>query len=98
MSEHTAHLPPFTHDFLHQRRSPEEADRIERHCQACPDCARALDLARRRLALLRAVPPSEPSDGLVEATLGRIDGKQTSRPLRRSILLGALGAVAACVL
>src|SRR5207249_3401468 len=70
MSHHvTDHLDDYLHDLL----PPAAAARVERHVADCPACAAALAAARRRRDLLTAaLPPVEPSPGLVAATLDRI--------------------------
>jgi uncharacterized protein YfaS (alpha-2-macroglobulin family) len=99
MPSHTEHVAHLTDDYLHELLPPDEAQYVERHSGDCPDCARALDQARRRLALLQAVPPVEPPAGLVEATLDRVHASDSSRArLRRGFAIGAVAALAASVL
>jgi hypothetical protein len=99
MSENNEHVADLVDDYLHALLLPRRAAAVEEHCNACPACQTALEDARRRRALLQAVPPSEPSNQLLGDTLRRINGydQQRRRRLRR-FFLGSLTALAACAL
>jgi anti-sigma factor RsiW len=99
MSSANIHVDDLLDDYLHDLLTPQERDRVEGHCARCPECARAMEQARRRLALLQSMPPAEPSAQLVPATVARVESTrqvQTSR--RKRILWAAAGALAAAVL
>lgn len=99
MSTSTAHVDHLVDDYLHELLSPDEAGRVETHCSGCDRCARALDQARRRLAILRAVPSTEPSAGLVQNTLERIDDHSARKPrLGKRFWIGVVGTLAASAL
>ncbi|MFO0930531.1 MAG: MG2 domain-containing protein [Gemmataceae bacterium] len=99
MSAASDHVDRLVDAYVHDLLSADEAGRVEAHCHACPACGRALDLARRRLALLQAVPAVEPSAALVPATLEHIHDYQYRRTQRRNrIAWGLLGSLAACTL
>lgn len=66
------HVDSLVDDYLHELLSPDEANRVERHCAECAACRDALEAARSLLAALRAVPPCEPSDELIRQTLLRL--------------------------
>ncbi len=98
MSLKRYHVADQVDDYVHELLSPEDAARVESHCAQCPDCARALEQARRRLGLLRAVPPVEPSAGLVRATLDRIENEPPRRRLLgKRFWVGVGGVLAACI-
>jgi alpha-2-macroglobulin-like protein len=99
MSQANEHVLAEVDDFLHGLLTPERAAHVERHCADCPDCARALGQARRRLEALRAVPPTEAPARLVRATVDRIGAYEQRRRQRRRRLFWVGGvALAACVL
>jgi hypothetical protein len=99
MSTESEHIDHLADDAVHGLLSPPEAARVARHAAICDRCDAALGAARRRLALLRSVPPVEPSAGLVPATMGRIeDARSRRRRVGRRVAWGSLGALAACVL
>ena len=66
------HVDSMVDDYLHDLLTPDEASRVERHCAECAACREALEAARSRLAALRAVPPCEPSELLIQKTLSRL--------------------------
>jgi uncharacterized protein YfaS (alpha-2-macroglobulin family) len=90
------HVTDLVDDYLHDLLAPSDATRVERHCGECRTCAVALDEARRRLAVLEALPMSEPSEKLVRDTVHRIEQyEQRRKKLRRYVSAAVLGAVAA---
>ncbi len=98
MSIANEHVDQLVDDFVHENLSAEEAARVQRHCQTCPSCARALEQARRRLSLLQAMPPTEASSQLVRTTLDRIDEANQPSHFRRRLGLGVFVALAASAL
>jgi hypothetical protein len=99
MSLPDPHVRRLVDDFLHDLLEADEARRVEQHCAACPDCARALAEARQRQALLTALPPVEPSADLVQGTLQRIDRRERrGRAFRRRFAFAAVGSLAASLL
>jgi hypothetical protein len=98
MSAANSHVDHLVDDYVHDLLPDADAGRVESHCAACPKCARALEQARRRLALLHTVPPVEPSAGLVRATLDRIESAPARlRLLRKRFWLGVAGVLAASI-
>jgi uncharacterized protein YfaS (alpha-2-macroglobulin family) len=91
MSSHE-HVADLVDDFVHELLGPRESARVEDHCARCPACAAALGQARRRLALLRGVPPCEPPAGLVPDTLGRIESARRGRRVLLRRVAPAVGA------
>jgi hypothetical protein len=89
------HVYDLVDDYWHDLLDPAAADRLERHCDACPACKKALADARRRADLLRAVPPREASGQLIQATLEKIDAHQLRRRRRvRRAIAAAVGVFA----
>src|SRR5262249_30553124 len=85
-------------EFVHQLLAPAEVLRVERHCEACPACREALEGARKRLAALKALPASEPSEAHLQKTLAGIDAyERRGRRLKKWLLGGGLAATAAAV-
>src|SRR5262245_58630202 len=98
MLKPTDHVLDFVDDYLHQALDFADAATLERHCETCPICKVALDEAQKRFTALQAVPPSEASEELIQATLKRIDEHQTwRRRLLRRLLWPALAAAAVVV-
>src|SRR5581483_10345715 len=98
MSAANHHVDPLVDDYVHDLLPDDDAARVESHCAACPGCARALEQARRRLGLLRALPPVEPSAGLVRATLDRIENAPPPRRLLgKRFWVGVAGVLAASI-
>ncbi|MFO0843938.1 MAG: alpha-2-macroglobulin family protein [Gemmataceae bacterium] len=98
MASQHDHVAPLVDDFVHDLLPPDDAARVERHCRSCRACAAALDRARRRLALLQAMAPTEAPSSLVRNTLDRIDEAQSAGPGRRRLGFGVLAALAASAL
>ncbi len=99
MSTPADHVHELVDDYLHDLLTPEEDDRVERHCSTCPDCARSLEQARQRRLALRALPPVEAPPQLVVATIDRVAAYDRRRALvRRRALWASLASVAAAVL
>ena len=85
--------------YLHEALPRYDAAWVERHCESCPVCKVALDEARRRQAALAALPPSEASEQLVQATLKHIDTRDQERQRWRRVMFWRIGpAVAAAIL
>jgi uncharacterized protein YfaS (alpha-2-macroglobulin family) len=99
MSSGTDHVIDQVDDYLHNLLSEDEANHLERHCEACPRCQAALTEARRRREAVRVVPPVEASEELIQATVARVKAevRRPGRLLRRTIYYLA-GALAASVL
>lgn len=95
MASKNDHVAGLVDDFVHDLLSPDEAARVEQHCQSCRACAAALDRARRRLALLQALAPAEASSALVRDTLDRIDVARQPSSSRKRLGIGVLVALAA---
>jgi hypothetical protein len=85
----------FVHGLLH----PIDEAHAKEHCETCLACKLAVEEARKRLALLRATPPTEAPPALIDATLRHID-ETTKRRARRNkwTLAVAFGTAAAAVL
>jgi uncharacterized protein YfaS (alpha-2-macroglobulin family) len=99
MADLNEHVADLVDDYLHALLSPGRAGEVEQHCAACPACQAALEEARRRRALLQAVPPSEASGRLIERTLRRIsEHDQTRRRRRARGFVMAVAALAASAL
>ncbi|HWG45840.1 MAG TPA: MG2 domain-containing protein [Gemmataceae bacterium] len=93
------HVADLVDDYLHALLSPGRAAEVENHCTVCPTCQAALDEARRRRAVLQAVPPSEASGQLLTGTLRRISEHDQKRRRRRTrFFVGSLAALAASAL
>jgi hypothetical protein len=93
------HVVDLLDDYLHDLVSPDMADRVDEHCASCSSCARALAQARRRLDLVRSVPPVEATPGLVQSTLDHVEADRRRRRRRRiAFLAGTFGTLAACLL
>jgi uncharacterized protein YfaS (alpha-2-macroglobulin family) len=93
------HVDHLLDDYLHDLLDTPETRRVAEHCAACDQCREALDAARRRLAAIQEVPPTEATPELVEATLDRV--REEPRPLSRAwqrTLWYALTGMAACAL
>ncbi len=58
--------------YLHDVLPSADAQRVEKHCAACPICQVALDEARKRLSALDTLPVVEASDELIRATEQRV--------------------------
>jgi uncharacterized repeat protein (TIGR01451 family) len=95
MPSRSAHVIAHVDDYLHDLLDADAADHVARHCAACPACAAALDEARRRLAALEALPPSEASESLVRETVAAVDAHECRRRWRRRSVLGSVLGVAA---
>jgi alpha-2-macroglobulin-like protein len=95
MADNTDHASEAVDAYLHDLLTPEEARRVERHCAECPDCAKALADARRRLRALQALPPVEASERLIERTERRLRVPDQPGWLKR--FRGARAVVAAAV-
>jgi hypothetical protein len=91
------HVLEYVDDYLHEALEPAEAATLEGHCEACRICKTALEEARKRFAALQAVPTCEPSGGLIQATLARIEAYEQKRRRNRRLLLGAILPAAAAV-
>jgi uncharacterized protein YfaS (alpha-2-macroglobulin family) len=99
MSSSSAHVVDLLDGYLHDLLSPQDRDRIDGHCAHCDACARAMKQARHRFAVLRAVPPIEPSANLVQNTLDRIaSDRQRRRVLRKRYLWSVVSTLAASLL
>jgi uncharacterized protein YfaS (alpha-2-macroglobulin family) len=99
MSSSSDHVVDLLDDYLHDLLSPQERDRVDGHCARCDACARAMKQAQYRFAVVRAVPPAEPSANLAQHTLHRIASERLRRRrLRKRILWTVLPAFAAAVL
>ncbi|HEY7314220.1 MAG TPA: alpha-2-macroglobulin family protein, partial [Gemmataceae bacterium] len=99
MSDINEHVADLVDDYLHALLSPGRAAEVEQHCATCPSCQTALDDARRRRALLQAVPPSEAPSHLIPDTLQRISEHDRKRRRRLTrFFIGSLAALAACAL
>src|SRR5262249_19275747 len=95
-NDHVTHL---VDNYVHDLLAADEADRVEEHCRSCPGCGRALEQARRRLSLLRAMPPTEASPQLVRATLDRVEAAaENTGSARPHVGGGMLVALAASAL
>ncbi|MCO6456978.1 MAG: hypothetical protein J5I93_16890 [Pirellulaceae bacterium] len=66
------HVVDLVDDYVHDLLSEAEAERVSAHCQACAACAAALEAARQRLAAMRALPPVEAAQQLVDKTVDRV--------------------------
>jgi len=99
MSSNNDHILDLVDDYLHNLLAEDDANRLERHCEACPRCHAALEEARRRLTAVKVVPPVEASEELIQTTVERIqaDVRKRGRTLRRTIYI-LTGALAASVL
>jgi hypothetical protein len=98
MIPRTDHVADRADDYLHDLLDAADADYVERHCAGCPACDEALAEARKRLAALHTVPPSEASEQLVNRTVAGIathDQVRHQRRRRRLVLGGLLGTFAA---
>src|SRR5262245_62593398 len=101
MSTPYEHVLDRVDDYLHDVLDPAKVTYVEQHCASCPVCKVALEEARKRLAALESVPPSEASEQLIQATLKKIDTHEQERPRRRRLWLRAVllpAAAAALVL
>jgi hypothetical protein len=92
MTPHADHVLDAVDDYLHDLLDDEAADRVARHCAACPSCGAALEDARRRLAALQAVPPTEASEELVRNAVAGVERHERRRRRRRVFVLGGLAA------
>jgi hypothetical protein len=92
MTPHANHVLDAVDDYLHDLLDDEAADRVARHCAACPTCGAALEDARRRQAALQAVPPTEASEELVHQTVAGVERHERRRRRRRAFVLGGLAA------
>src|SRR5438067_4336779 len=63
------HVAEHVDDYLHDLLAAVDDTHVEQHCRDCDACAKALADARKRQALLEAVPPHEVSGELVRKTL-----------------------------
>lgn len=62
----------------------EEKQELEAHLRACAECARAIDAARQRIALLGlAAPAAAPPASVKEALLRRVRAERTQQPHAR---------------
>jgi uncharacterized protein YfaS (alpha-2-macroglobulin family) len=96
MSDHIRHLADA---YIHCVLGDADAARLETHCESCPECKQAVEDARKRLALLRAVPPTEAPPRLIDATMRHLtDTLRRRARLKKRLLLGFFGAAAAAVL
>jgi uncharacterized protein YfaS (alpha-2-macroglobulin family) len=98
MSSSSAHVVDLLDDYMHDLLSPQERDRVDGHCAHCDGCARALKQARHRFAVLRAVPPIEPSANLVQNTLDRIASDRQRRRVRQKRYVWSVVSVLAASL
>jgi hypothetical protein len=99
MLDHTDHVVNHVDDYLHDALDAADAGYVERHCDGCRICKLALDEARKRFAVLQALPPIEPSEQLIQATLRRIDSHHGRiLRVRRWFVVGSLSGIAAAVL
>src|SRR5262245_55725752 len=92
MTPHADHVLDAVDDYLHDLLDDETADRVARHCAACPTCGAALEDARRRQAALQAVPPTEASEELVRDTVAGVERHERRWRRRRGFVLGGLAA------
>ena len=60
-------------DYLHGLLAPELAEEVERRCRTTPELKTAMDEARRRLTSLKADPPTEASEELIQTTVSHIN-------------------------
>jgi anti-sigma-K factor RskA len=61
----------------------EEKQELEAHVRSCPACARAVDAARQRVALLGlAAPPATPPPSVKEALMRQVREKRIPEALR----------------
>ncbi len=77
MSSSSDHVVDLLDDYFHDLLSPPDRDRVDGHCAHCDSCATALKQARHRFAVLRTVPPVEPSANLVQSTLDHITAERS---------------------
>ncbi|HEX5273148.1 MAG TPA: alpha-2-macroglobulin family protein [Gemmataceae bacterium] len=87
------HVADLVDDYLHDLLDDDAADRVARHCAACPTCAAALEDARRRLIALRNVPPTEASEDLVRETVAGVGRHERRRRRRRIYVFGGVATV-----
>src|SRR5579872_6710284 len=92
------HVLDVLDDYVHGVLTPEEAARVEQHCEACADCRLELEAAERRQREYRSLPPVEAGEQLILQTLHRIDRYARLRRVRGRFLLSGLIAAAASVL
>jgi uncharacterized protein YfaS (alpha-2-macroglobulin family) len=96
MSDHIHHLADA---YIHGVLDDADDTRLEMHCEACPECKQAVADARKRLALLRAVPPTEAPPPLIDATMRHINDTLRRRArLKKRLIHGFFGAAAAAAL
>src|SRR5262249_52091310 len=89
------HVADHADDYLHGLLDEAAGQHVERHCADCPERRTALDAARRRLAVLQAVPPQEAPQQPIRSTLNRIPAYEQRRRRRwRNVYIG-FGAAAA---
>jgi hypothetical protein len=101
MPKPTEHVLDRVDDFVHGVLPFTDGLKVERHCETCPNCRTALGEARKRLAALKSVPATEPSEEHVQATLAKIDTYERKR--RRAIkrfltVTGAISLAAAAII
>ncbi len=85
-------------DYVHGLLSPEDAEIVERYCEASRLGKVALEEAQKRYEAMQAVAPSEASERLIQQTVGNIDMKEARRnKLRkyygRTVLLATAASV-----
>jgi len=86
-------------DYVHGLLSPEDADIVERYCEASRLGKVALEEAQKRYEAMQAVAPSEASERLIQQTVRNIDMKESRRSkLRKYYGRTVLLATAASVL
>jgi hypothetical protein len=92
MIPRTDHVADHVDDYLYDLLDADDSAYVAQHCADCPACAAALEEARRGLAALQALPPSEASEQLVRSTLAGVANHL--RRKRRYVLLGCLAVAA----
>jgi anti-sigma factor RsiW len=97
MTPRTDHVLDHVDDYLHDLLDEDAAAHVARHCTECAACAAALEEARKRLAALQSLPPSEAPGRLVRATVAGIGSYEARRRRRRRFVLGGLATAAAAV-
>ncbi|MGB6045894.1 MAG: MG2 domain-containing protein [Pirellulales bacterium] len=98
MISHSDHVVDHVDDYLHGVLNTADAKYVASHCGVCKICRLALEEAERRMSALKAIPPAEASEELVQKTLDRVGAKaerraRTGRLLRKTVLYATAASV-----
>jgi hypothetical protein len=72
MADDADHVSDKVDALVHELLTPDERERVERHCGECPSCGALLTEARERLRDIQSLPPAVASEELILRTEQRL--------------------------